>query len=98
VLKPRGAARGEGVDGRSSSSGRQSRASGREQLNDEQPLHSSRGEVDLWAVDVDDRGEDRRGGVPAEDTQKRQWGSGLMKQYTSQEYKEAFPNRDGKKG
>ncbi len=53
---------------------------------------------DLWALhmgDADEEGGKAAGQLPSEPAQKRQWGSGLMKKYSPQEYRRVFPNRGG---
>ncbi len=62
-------------------------------------LGDSDGNIDdLWALDMgdaDEEGGKAAGQLPSESAQKRQWGSGLMRKYSPQEYKRAFPNRGG---
>ncbi|KAF5833415.1 hypothetical protein DUNSADRAFT_10284 [Dunaliella salina] len=59
---------------------------------------ASDGHVDeLWSLDMGDgeEGKENAGQIPAEDMQKRQWGQGLMRKYSQQDYQKLFPNRGG---
>lgn len=66
-------------------------------LDDEELAESGGRSVDdLWSLDIGsfpEGGVGQGGGVPDEAAQQRQWGAGLIKKYSPEQYRRLFPNR-----
>uniref|UniRef100_A0A7S3R4T9 DUF3531 domain-containing protein n=1 Tax=Dunaliella tertiolecta TaxID=3047 RepID=A0A7S3R4T9_DUNTE len=94
-----GSGSNEHSGGRSSISQRRSRdAQLRSIAASDGSFGASDGHVDdLWSLDMGngEEGKGNAGQIPTEDTQKRQWGQGLMRKYSQQDYQKLFPNRGG---